>query len=125
MPSCASYVSHGSSTFVTSSCSASGDAFCLFTGPPTLRDISPSRGLLASAVIRHECVFDGSRPLNVTWLHNGNPVEDGDGTRMSNELLVMPQASGADSGYYQCVAVNDVGRAHGSIYLFVAQREGK
>ncbi|XP_061761323.1 myosin light chain kinase, smooth muscle isoform X1 [Nerophis ophidion] len=69
-------------------------------------------------------VLSGSRPVNVTWLHNGEaarfgiPTQNGDGVS-----FVVRNCLPEDAGAYTCLAENAAGKTSGCAAVFVRDFE--
>ncbi|XP_034414613.1 myosin light chain kinase, smooth muscle-like isoform X2 [Cyclopterus lumpus] len=65
-------------------------------------------------------VITGSRPLSVSWLHNGKRVHSSN-TSFQNGVasLILTQCSHGDAGTYACVAENTAGKRSSSAVLHI------
>ncbi|XP_009874122.1 PREDICTED: hemicentin-1-like, partial [Apaloderma vittatum] len=72
--------------------------------------------LLDHIVILHsplelDCSATGTPSPTVTWLKNGQPVEEGAGHKilLNGQKLLISRAQVSDNGHYKCVATNKAG----------------
>ncbi|XP_068439500.1 myosin light chain kinase, smooth muscle-like isoform X2 [Clinocottus analis] len=81
-----------------------------------LRDCTVCEGSDAS----FQGVISGSRPLSVSWLHNGKRVHSSN-TSFQNGVasLILTQCSHGDAGTYACEAENTAGKRSSSAVLHV------
>lgn len=82
----------------------------------TLRDCAACEGSDAT----FQGVITGSRPLSVSWLHNGERLRSND-TSFQNGVasLCVTQCSPRDAGTYTCIAENTAGKQSSSAALHI------
>ncbi|XP_042364298.1 myosin light chain kinase, smooth muscle-like [Plectropomus leopardus] len=80
----------------------------------TLRDCTVCEGSDAS----FQGVIAGSRPLSISWLHNGGRVQSSN-TSFKNSVasLALTRCSPGDAGTYTCIAENKAGKQSSSAVL--------
>ncbi|CAC5400663.1 unnamed protein product [Mytilus coruscus] len=77
--------------------------------PPFIIEAPLSEGYPVARRFRLKCTVGGTPTPEVTWYKNGQKIESLENMQINpdNELLI--DSSTSDSGYYQCIAKNDVG----------------
>jgi hypothetical protein len=65
------------------------------------------------------CEVGGTPAPTITFYHNGESLEDGDGVEINGGTLTISPTAEAHSGVYQCLADNPSGSASASWYLIV------
>ncbi|XP_071140240.1 protogenin-like isoform X1 [Mytilus edulis] len=77
--------------------------------PPFIIEAPVSEGYPVARRFRLKCTVGGTPTPKVTWYKNGQKIESLENMQINpdNELLI--DSSTSDSGYYQCIAKNDVG----------------
>ena len=79
---------------------------------PTASVLPPSQVVYLNHSANLTCVATGRPPPQVSWLHNGVPIEGtSPGVTVTPSSLVIAMVMGGDAGVYTCSADNDVGRA--------------
>ncbi|XP_070180388.1 protogenin-like [Littorina saxatilis] len=79
---------------------------------PVIENSSPSRSYPLASIIKFSCHVAGQPPPTLRWLKNGQeitPVRHR--VEFLKDMMFIYQGNQADSGYYQCLAENQVGWA--------------
>ncbi|XP_070178540.1 immunoglobulin superfamily DCC subclass member 3-like [Littorina saxatilis] len=79
---------------------------------PVIENSSPSRSYPLASIIKFSCHVAGQPPPTLRWLKNGQeitPVRHR--VEFLRDMMFIYQSNQADSGYYQCLAENQVGWA--------------
>jgi len=89
--------------------------------PPAFTKQPQNVKRLAPQTARFECDATGEPVPKIKWLKNGEElILNGRVKKKSDSnTLVISQTVAGDSGYYQCLAANDVGIAVSSARLFI------
>uniref|UniRef100_A0A1B6CKP4 Interference hedgehog n=1 Tax=Clastoptera arizonana TaxID=38151 RepID=A0A1B6CKP4_9HEMI len=70
-----------------------------------------------------ECDVDGSPYPTVSWLLNGEPLDNGSHTHIIGNKLVITQVEKRHAGMLQCLATNPVGAVFGAATLLVLPKQ--
>lgn len=83
--------------------------------PPSFSKTIQCLRAIEGSVLTLDAKINGSRPLNVYWMKNGVRVQEDSHHRLvaheDQYTLVVLEVTTADSGSYECVAINGVGEA--------------
>ena len=94
--------------------------------PPRLAPVMFPNETLAGMRAQASCfVQEGDQPLTLTWLKDGQPLEEGHGVRTSlldtyTSILVIENTAAHDSAKYTCVASNPARTIRSSATLSVS-----
>lgn len=79
----------------------------------------------AGSVVTLDAKINGSRPMNVFWVKNGNRLKEDNKHRIVEHedqfTLVVLEVTIEDSGSYECVAMNSVGEARCTANIIVEE----
>ncbi|XP_063437436.1 protogenin-like isoform X2 [Mytilus trossulus] len=77
--------------------------------PPFIIEAPLSKGYPVARWFRLKCIVGGIPSPKVTWYKNGQKIESLENMKIYPDNMLMIDSSIGDSGYYQCIAKNDVG----------------
>ncbi|CAG2233512.1 unnamed protein product [Mytilus edulis] len=77
--------------------------------PPFIIKAPLSKGYPVARWFRLKCIVEGTPSPKVTWYKNGQKIESLENMKIYPDNMLLIDSSISDSGYYQCIAKNDVG----------------
>ncbi|XP_052084302.1 protogenin-like isoform X2 [Mytilus californianus] len=77
--------------------------------PPFIIKAPLSKGYPVARWFRLKCTVGGTPTPEVTWYKNGQKIESLENMQIYPDNMLLIGSSISDSGYYQCIAKNDVG----------------
>ncbi|XP_077174421.1 immunoglobulin superfamily DCC subclass member 4 isoform X2 [Paroedura picta] len=93
--------------------------------PPSILQAPETISRTRASTARFVCRAEGDPPPRIHWMKNGEPLlSTGRVKAQSSGTLVINQIGAGDTGYYQCVAENQLGSACATAQLAVIVREG-
>ncbi|KAK1160838.1 immunoglobulin superfamily DCC subclass member 4-like [Acipenser oxyrinchus oxyrinchus] len=93
--------------------------------PPVITQLPETISRTRASTGRFVCKASGEPAPAITWMKNGQPIHSNGRVKIqSSGSLVINQIGVEDSGYYQCIAENNLGTACAIARLSVIVREG-
>ncbi|MGH0174321.1 UNVERIFIED_CONTAM: hypothetical protein FKN15_068051 [Acipenser sinensis] len=93
--------------------------------PPVITQLPETISRTRASTGRFVCKASGEPAPAITWMKNGQPIHSNGRVKIqSSGSLVINQIGVEDSGYYQCIAENNLGTACATARLSVIVREG-
>ncbi|XP_041074629.1 immunoglobulin superfamily DCC subclass member 4-like isoform X2 [Polyodon spathula] len=93
--------------------------------PPVITQLPETISRTRASTGRFVCKASGEPAPAITWMKNGQLIHSNGRVKIqSSGSLVINQIAVEDSGYYQCIAENNLGTACATARLSVIVREG-